>query len=82
MEMATEDGCAPSAGSSCGMATWALAIIMVIGFVQVVGMLGEPKTGDLIMKQGTMNGKTIGTKKCSHFTMNGKTIGTEKCSHF
>ena len=58
------------------MATWALAIIMVIGFVKAVGMLGEPKTGDLLMKEGMMNGKTIGTmipwttwsqKKCHYF---------------
>ena len=43
------------------MATWALADIMVIGFVKAVGMLGEPKTGDLIKEEGTMKGKTIRT---------------------
>ena len=43
------------------MATWALAIIMEIGFVKAVGMLGEPKTGDLLVKEVMLNGKTVGT---------------------
>ena len=64
------------AGSSWCMATWAMAIIMEIGFVKAVGMLGEPKTGGLLMKEGMMNGKTLWTmipwttrsqKKCQYF---------------
>ena len=71
MAMTTHDSCAPSAQSSGGMAKWALAIIMVSGFVKFVG-----QRGDMVMKAGMMNSKAMETMihwrnwsqiQCSHF---------------
>ena len=77
MAMKTYDSCAPSAQSSGGMAKWALAIIMVSGFVKFVGQRGEFTTGDdMVMKTGMMNSKAMKTMThwrnwsqipCSHF---------------